>query len=131
MATLRFLPAASLRRRGYALMNLAGHFSRNAAMAAKIFRGSRSALACGLQERAAARKNFQGVPIETPDRPERRHFTRSIAGIRDQLRGLLSESATIGSLTKKTDPWGSRAEAQSRPPWDSMILRQIANPIPV
>jgi hypothetical protein len=130
MATLRFLPAASLGRRGYALMNLAGHFSRNAAMAAKIFRGSRSALACGLQERAAARKNFQGVPIETPDRPERRHSTRSSAGIGDQLRGLLSEPA-IGSLTKKTDPWGSRAEAQSRPPWDSMILRQIANPIPV
>src|ERR1700686_3770714 len=102
MATLRFLPAASLRRRGDAPMDLAGHCSRNAAMAAKIFRGSRSALACGLQERAAARKTFQGVPIETPDRPEHRHSTRSTAGIRDQLRGLLSEPATIGSLTKKT-----------------------------
>jgi hypothetical protein len=45
MATLRFLPAASQRRRGYAPMNLAGYFSGNAAAPpAKIFRSSRRAL---------------------------------------------------------------------------------------
>jgi hypothetical protein len=40
-------------------------------------------------------------------------------------------SAFIGRVNCNVAPWGTFAVAQSRPPWASMIERQIESPIPM
>src|ERR1700722_19177352 len=38
---------------------------------------------------------------------------------------------TPGAVNWKTVPHGTRGDAQKRPPWDSMIDRQIESPMPM
>jgi hypothetical protein len=43
----------------------------------------------------------------------------------------MSVLSTVGTVNWKTVPDGSIASAQSRPPWASMMERQIDSPIPI
>src|SRR6185369_6382819 len=69
-------------------------------------------------------------PVQNPEEVKRYIYAPALSS---RVLKLICEevSEAAGSVNWKTAPWGELEVAQRRPPWDSMIVRLIARPMPI